>query len=421
MTDIRLQILENKASTRGKRQVIALRPMAIDGCIRYRIDMPFKYLSTISKDYNVILSPDVNIDQLYFGDVLFTLQPHKSGVGDIPMWDIAKMNNFKLVTDYNDDIFNIPISNPASLGEDAKTSAREMIEHSDALSCTTTFMRDSIKQFNSNIAVIPNYFDMYNYIDMLVTAEEVEQRNRKSGRVVVGYVGSANHTEDQQAFFDAVVRVMRRHKNVDVASFGFWPERLNSEFGSRVHHSKFCGLHLYHHQFRELGIDILVNPLVENNFNKCKSNIKWLEGSFLGAAVIASPIPSFADLGEEYCRCVPWGETYELVVDAFEAAIERMLACPDERYEMVRASQEFMARAWDISLGWRAWDIYLRKVFAGEPVEGIDFTPREGKAPDALQGGADVCVPRDMYTSWTDAGVACACAGDSGSCAPGLA
>lgn len=39
-----------------------------------------------------------------------------------------------------------------------------------------------------------------------------------------------------------------------------------------------------------MGIDISVGPLADNDFNKCKSNIKWLESSMAGAAFIGSNV-----------------------------------------------------------------------------------------------------------------------------------
>ncbi len=38
---------------------------------------------------------------------------------------------------------------------------------------------------------------------------------------------------------------------------------------------------------------IMIVPLVDNDFNRAKSNIAWLEGCFAGAAVIAPDFPEF--------------------------------------------------------------------------------------------------------------------------------
>ena len=39
---------------------------------------------------------------------------------------------------------------------------------------------------------------------------------------------------------------------------------------------------------------VMVVPLLSNEFNRCKSNIAWIEGTFAGAAVLAPAFEEFA-------------------------------------------------------------------------------------------------------------------------------
>ena len=53
-------------------------------------------------------------------------------------------------------------------------------------------------------------------------------------------------------------------------------------------------------------IDVLLVPLINNKFNRCKSELKFIEAGFTGTAVIASNVPPYSNFGvnEEDCLLV---------------------------------------------------------------------------------------------------------------------
>src|SRR6202040_2211951 len=61
-------------------------------------------------------------------------------------------------------------------------------------------------------------------------------------------------------------------------------------------------------RFSSWAFDILLAPLEENPFNRCKSSIKMLEGAAIGAPVLVSPVKPYIDFIEhdkelEYLLC----------------------------------------------------------------------------------------------------------------------
>jgi hypothetical protein len=279
--------------------------------------------------------------------------------------------------DYNDDIFNIPVSNPASIDDAAIQGCHEMIQHANALTVTTTPLKQTILRDNANVAIIPNYFDMATYLALFVTAEDAEYRwKERNKKTIVGYVGSANHTEDQDMFFAAMAPLMRERADVEMAIMGFCSERIKNEFGARIHEQKFHPLNDYFIGLHNLELDIMCAPTVRHPFNLCKSNIKWMEGSYMGAAIISSPLPSFEDLGTDVCGIVPWDTDPEVEAHRWREQIEHLIDCPTDRFEMVSRSQEWMAEDWDIAKGWVNWRDTFKKVLNNEPIGNLDFTPR---------------------------------------------
>jgi hypothetical protein len=378
--DIKGLIIENAENQRKAHQILYLRQSASDGCTRYRQDIPIKALANNCQEFNIGAPDKITTANFFFADLIEGLQILKTMTGQYPLWELVANARCKMSLDYNDDIFSIPVSNPASIDAEVLEGCHEMIAHADALTVTTTPMKQTILRDNANVAIIPNYFDMATYLALFVDANEAEARWRERGKkTIVGYVGSANHTEDQDIFFNAIAPIMRERADVEMAIMGFCSERWKNEFGARIHEQKFHPLNEYFIAFRNLEMDILCAPVMKNGFNTCKSNIKWLEGSYMGATIISSPIPSFEDLGTDMCSIVPWDKEPEIESHAWRVQIEHMIDCPTERFEMLDRSQRWMVDEWDISKGWVHWRDYFRAVLNGESVGNIDHTPRRVK------------------------------------------
>jgi hypothetical protein len=397
--DIRDQIRDNEASGRDTYQCICLRSDKPDGCTYYRQNMPVKGMMRRDHEliWSIVPNRSVTDDLFYFSDLLFGLQISSFNTAPWPVWDWCSITNTKFAIDYNDDIFHIGSSNPADeLDQDAAKAARQIIEHSNALSCTVLPMQDIIKTINSNVAIIPNYFDMSTFEYLFIPPEESEMRwkDRKK-RTVVGYIGAANHTDDQDIFYDAMTQIMRERDDVDIAMFGTCPTKIEKEFGkSRVHVKKYTSLARYYPEFCQLEIDILCNPLLDTGFNACKSNIKWLEGSFFGAAVISSPIPAYKNLGDDICMIADWDEDEQVEMMNWRECIEHLIDNPQERFHRIALSQKWMAEEWDISIGYKNWLEYFKKVLNGESVAGLDYTPHRKEANDEtmVQGEEYICA-----------------------------
>jgi hypothetical protein len=272
--DLKGLIIENSEMQRKAHQILYLRQSSSDGCTRYRQDIPIKALANNCSEFNIGAPGRLTTDNMFFADLVEGLQILKTMTGQYPLWELTANARCKMSLDYNDDIFSIPVSNPASIDDQSLEGCHEMIQHADGLTVTTVPMKKTILRDNANVAIIPNYFDMATYLALFVDANSAESRWKERGKkTIVGYVGSANHTEDQDVFFNALAPIMRERSDVDMAIMGFCSERWQGEFGARIHDQKFHPLNEYFIGLHNLGIDILCVPVMNNPFNKCKSNI----------------------------------------------------------------------------------------------------------------------------------------------------
>ena len=75
---------------------------------------------------------------------------------------------------------------------------------------------------------------------------------------------------------------------------GYLPPKLEELVKSKVieHHPGTSILN-YPEKLRSLDLNVMVAPCIDNEFNRCKSNIKWLEACALGIPLLASDIAAY--------------------------------------------------------------------------------------------------------------------------------
>lgn len=162
---------------------------------------------------------------------------------------------------------------------------------SDLITCTTEELRQDFLQINPNVTVLPN----------LVTPEFFPMNLDMVKRDVrLGWQGGASHYEDLYFLKDILKEVLTKNKNTKFVYFGdmrftglFKDCPQNQiEWHSWVNHST------YPYKLATLNIDIGLCPLVDNEFNRKKSAIKWMEYSLMNMATVASDIPPYSPVIE---------------------------------------------------------------------------------------------------------------------------
>src|ERR1035437_9869971 len=79
----------------------------------------------------------------------------------------------------------------------------------------------------------------------------------------------------------------------------------------------------------------MIVPLVDSEFNRAKSNIAWLEGTYAGAAVVARSLPEFGVPG-----CIHYEDPKE-----FSNVVRDALASSERRKSAVRKSWSHISKA----------------------------------------------------------------------------
>lgn len=168
------------------------------------------------------------------------------------------------------------------------------ILNADLITCSTDFLQKEYQEINPNVHVLPNYVDPMDWDEPL----------RNTGdKVRIGVVGSVAYSHDFGIIED-VIKKLSKNQNIQLVLFGlnnfkkkegnkiekkilrkeysFWENLKNIE------HVPWVPMHQYFKMLNELRLDLMIIPRRENNFNRAKSNVKFLEAAMCEIPVIAS-------------------------------------------------------------------------------------------------------------------------------------
>ncbi len=166
-----------------------------------------------------------------------------------------------------------------------------------------------------------------------------------AGPVSIGYMGSASHDSDLAMIAPALNRILETCSGVTLTLFGsiarqpsvsLLPGSIRLEPGV---YGDYAG---FRRRLAELRFDIGLAPLQDTGFNRAKTATKWIEYAEAGAAVIASDVTPYGQLGATNALLA-------VGTDGWEAAIRRLVEQPGLRQVLVDSADRLLARDYEWS------------------------------------------------------------------------
>lgn len=244
------------------------------------------------------------------------------------LWDLKFNKKKKIVWDIDDNLFVIPEWSPAN---ELSTPGRkrcliQCLDWADHITLTT---QRFYQQFATNSAwsdkltVLPNLIDRNDWnIENLPVALDHSRAMRFL------WAGSLTHQKDIDIIGNVVQEIIDEYETrVQFIFMGGMPEVLQlntlNANKNRKNVISFGTCHLLHYPMalRILQPDVALIPVLDCDFNNAKSNIKYLEMTFAGAACIASDVGPYKDTvsnGKDGFLChdeFNWKEKIELLLD----------------------------------------------------------------------------------------------------------
>lgn len=221
----------------------------------------------------------------------------------------------------------------------------------DYVTTTTEYFKDIISEYfpKDNIYVFENAISSND--------EQFSIKKNKSDKLRLGITGGSSHTEDIKQLLEFPKYLTEKqldeielvfcgydNKNAEkvtvdengkivertaLADKDNWWVQTENKFKSEVkHYKRIETKDIMKGEFGKIyeDVDVLLVPLTNNKFNRCKSELKFIEAGFTNTAVISSKVIPYSNFGvnEEDCLFVK-----EPTPQAWAKAIKKILRDKD--------------------------------------------------------------------------------------------
>lgn len=254
-------------------------------------------------DQNETAPWEVDVDEAAYRPRILGELNAKARMADVAVFDMvhtmAALNVFlalkeayphiPVLAQIDDNILSTPTYNPASNCYDPGMRFRDLavqqFRAADGIIVSTPYLKELYSDFNDNIYVVPNSLDFKVW--------DKVQRRKHSG-IKIGWAGGASHDEDLRIVEPIIHKLLEKYSQLRFAFVHGTPHFLRNI--PRVEHiSKFTRVDKYPAFLASRGFDIGIAPLVDNAFNRGKSNLRWLEYSGMRVPCVASNVGHFAE------------------------------------------------------------------------------------------------------------------------------
>lgn len=326
----------------GSAQIRLLRPFS-HPVLRDQFEITFDWT------YRGEPADIVMVDRLWKPDVSLTSARQ--------LLEAVRRTGARFIYAVDDDFLSLSESAAPGYFNTAKRRVVELwLREADQVVVTTPPLRQRVLPFNPRCVIVPNALD-----ERLLIGERPRSLETPFGprRTVIGYMGTYSHEADWRLILPAWRQVYERHREAvefQVIGISERAQALARQAGVpiRVIHPRMEEVEypLFMLWFTgQMRWDIAVAPLLDTPFTRCKSDLKFLDYSALGAATIASRVPVY----ESSVRHGETGSLAENTVEAWTNALERFVTNDERRTTMAQAARDYLWQARILEQCGQAW------------------------------------------------------------------
>jgi len=251
-----------------------------------------------------------------------------------------RYRNLNLAWDTDDSFNDIPPWSPLQLSQNDRNVYACFPNLADKIWCSTEALRHRL-EYDSFTTVLPNLLDIHAWRGGAQPPEDEDE-------IRILWAGSNTHAADLTLIEGAVANILRIHPKVVFCFMGDMPANWIASWWGRVRRYPWCPVEQYPQFLQSIRPHIGLAPLVDHPFNECKSDIKAIEYTMAGAAVVASGV-AYAEVPGVAVASTETGESWVDMMD-------RLIVYKDMRK---RGHAEAMAYA----CAKRVWNVETTKVW----------------------------------------------------------
>lgn len=216
-------------------------------------------------------------------DIIFMHRPYT--VEQLRFARYAKEMHIPLWMDYDDDLTRIPewmSFHSMYMNDETQQIIKALIGIADVVTVSTPDLAARFSELNKTIFTIPNALNDY----MLDTTPAPYPEKK-----IILWRGSETHHMDLFAYVEHIRKCITR-EDWEWTYMGFNPWYL-----PKTRHIPTMDPIMYFRTLKSLQPGLMFVPLIDDTFNRCKSNIAWLEATYAGAVCLVPEWESWNQKG----------------------------------------------------------------------------------------------------------------------------
>lgn len=316
---------------------------------------PFSYDTTIQNPWQVdiLQMPEIrqNIDMLCERADVVVWQA-LDFQHSFEFWQEMRARHQKpFLMEIDDYVADVPIGNEAyeqyKPGSTRFRVCMDQMRQSDGLIVSTPYLAEMYKGMNANIHVVSNSIDLSQWKDL---------ERKRGDRIRIGWIGGGTHGPDLEMISPAIQKVLEKYQDVWFYCIHGVPQ-VYKEMKKVYWTRKWAQINLYPKFMASYKFDIGIAPLLDNNFNRGKSNLRWLEYSALKIPTVASPLPDFD-------RVISHGQNGYLAnsEDEWVMMLSKLIEDKNHRRSVGQSAHETIKRDFNVSKTAKEYLWLLREV-----------------------------------------------------------
>jgi len=310
------------------------------GCGFYRCIAPNLLLNlnekaVIHESSTMVLDPRYYLD---FRAVKFQRQgtnAQRKFIEDLK--ELQKDQNFKLIFEIDDVVFaeDIPLYNrnrEAFTPPQIQDNIKAILQLMDEVVVTTPYFKQYLERKTglTNITSIPNYlmkwwFDRYYNLGNLIKSFEQNKKKPKIGIFASGtHYDILNRVQGKDDLDIVNNFIIKTKTDFEWHFFGGLPTVLRPHVSSgHIKYSPWSKLSNFAETMYNSGVQMTFASLQDNEFNRCKSNIKLIEAGALGLPCVCPDLPCYEDAPLKY-------KTGEEFIDVIKATFKNQTSYAEQ-------------------------------------------------------------------------------------------
>lgn len=273
----------------NKKRILAYVPNISDATSYYRAMVPLAEIQRRFSDIEVTLFSDpeyVNWATVYPFDIVFVQRP--ASELEWAMVHQLKIYNKKVWVDYDDLLTHVPEHNPAyKYYQDCQARVNQIAAWADIITVSTERIKEELIPYNLRITVIPNAHN-----DIMYPWKNHKKPTKYKEGTDYYYRGSKTHEMD--LFDEEILLGNLIDENPNLFTCYGELSYLIKSLLSIEHSNPSTDVIMFLNMLYNANHNALVFPLIDNEFNKAKSNIGWLEATYCGGITITNTsLPEF--------------------------------------------------------------------------------------------------------------------------------